>query len=262
MNIDEQISHVLTRYSETNDNFYVFDNIPDKKLINALRYYQVPEDASIYALLDTTVFGSAKTGLVITPYGLYWRNDSGFGQELNSLDWVEINQLLPMLSVSKYTLIFKPNVELDVSGSSTMKQGAIIELLNELAPLFNRLIEDVNEDYEMGIVAELMPPTLAVLAMNDGKIDDNLVGQAITVVQSMAHIDHAAIFSALTAQLQHYLAMGQQSMALIQLEQATLLAKWQALNPRQKQVLKNIMQSLQPQSPLAQKWQIQLQAMT
>ena len=145
MEFDNQINEILMRYSDNNDNFYAFETIPEKKLINALQYYQIPDDVSVYALLDTTVFGSAKTGLAITPYGIYWRNGSGIGNEVEAIDWVELNQLLPTISFSKYAIVFKPNVELDVSGS-TMKQEAIIALFSELEPLFHQLIDDVNQD--------------------------------------------------------------------------------------------------------------------
>ena len=257
MEFDNQINEILMRYSDNNDNFYAFETIPEKKLINALQYYQIPDDVSVYALLDTTVFGSAKTGLAITPYGIYWRNGSGIGNEVEAIDWVELNQLLPTISFSKYAIVFKPNVELDVSGS-TMKQEAIIALFSELAPLFNQLIDDVNQDYKIQAVTELLPQTLAMMAMNDAEIDNNLVGQAISAVQSVSRVDHAAIFSELSTKLQHYLALGQQSMALIQIEQATLLAKWQSLDTEQKKVLKNSLQMLQPQSTLAQQWKQRL----
>ena len=179
------------------------------------------------------------------------------GNEVEAIDWVELNQLLPTISFSKYAIVFKPNVELDVSGS-TMKQEAIIALFSELAPLFNQLIDDVNQDYKIQAVTELLPQTLAMMAMNDAEIDNNLVGQAISAVQSVSRVDHAAIFSELSTKLQHYLALGQQSMALIQIEQATLLAKWQSLDTEQKKVLKNILQMLQPQSTLAQQWKQRL----
>ena len=35
MEFDNQINEILMRYSDNNDNFYAFETIPEKKLINA-----------------------------------------------------------------------------------------------------------------------------------------------------------------------------------------------------------------------------------
>ena len=51
--------------------YFVGDVIPKKKLANARRSYPVPEQERIVALLDATVFGSAKDGLAVCTGGVY-----------------------------------------------------------------------------------------------------------------------------------------------------------------------------------------------
>jgi len=54
--------------------FFTFPDIPEKKLRNAkASYAHVSADEAIVGLQDSTAFGSAKTGLLATSSGVYWR---------------------------------------------------------------------------------------------------------------------------------------------------------------------------------------------
>lgn len=54
---------------------FVGENIPSKKLANACKSMCVKESANDVALLvDSTIFGSAKDGLVITSRAVYFKN--------------------------------------------------------------------------------------------------------------------------------------------------------------------------------------------
>ncbi|MFP4418954.1 MAG: hypothetical protein ACLFRG_00235 [Desulfococcaceae bacterium] len=48
--------------------------ITSKKLKNAHKKCCIPETENILALIDTTLFGSAKHSICFTPYHIYWRN--------------------------------------------------------------------------------------------------------------------------------------------------------------------------------------------
>jgi hypothetical protein len=81
----------------THKSLYV-GTIPPRKLSNAITTYATqvsPED--VLLLYDNTVFGSAKDGLLLTPEGVYWRNDSG---EADRLRYDEIRKV----DVLKYAL--------------------------------------------------------------------------------------------------------------------------------------------------------------
>jgi hypothetical protein len=62
-------------------------NINEKKLANARTAFKIPSDEDILALLDTTTFGSNKTGVAFGYRGLYWRNICENGR---SLPWGEL----------------------------------------------------------------------------------------------------------------------------------------------------------------------------
>jgi hypothetical protein len=50
------------------------DSIPELKLNNARESQHIPTSEVVIALIDTTVFGSAKDGLAVCESGLYWKN--------------------------------------------------------------------------------------------------------------------------------------------------------------------------------------------
>ena len=54
--------------------YYIKNSIPEKKLKNAMKEYPLPKGDIVLALIDTTIFGSAKEGVAIGQYGLSWKN--------------------------------------------------------------------------------------------------------------------------------------------------------------------------------------------
>ncbi len=76
--------------SFTGDNYYVGREIPQKKLANARKHYEIPPQELIVALIDTTAFGSAKNGLAICETGIYCRD---FSEQPQYSPWPEFSTL-------------------------------------------------------------------------------------------------------------------------------------------------------------------------
>ena len=55
--------------------YYLIGDVSEVKLNNAIDQYKIPSKEEIYAIIDSTVFGSAKNGLEIFSVGVYWKND-------------------------------------------------------------------------------------------------------------------------------------------------------------------------------------------
>lgn len=68
----ENIRDFCNRQSQ--DGFYAGNRIPGKKLGNAIGSYGIGHTTDVIALIDCTVFGSAKDGMAICENGLYWHN--------------------------------------------------------------------------------------------------------------------------------------------------------------------------------------------
>ncbi len=78
----------LTKYHKIHS-LYVGNKIPTLKLENAIQNFPVPNNEEIFALYDSTVFGSCKLGLAIGENGIYWKNDSYVKSNKNRLSWDE-----------------------------------------------------------------------------------------------------------------------------------------------------------------------------
>ena len=59
------------------DHLYSGTNIPEKKAKNLRKKAEIPADAVIFALYDSTAFGSAKDGVAFTSMGIYVHDDWG-----------------------------------------------------------------------------------------------------------------------------------------------------------------------------------------
>ena len=53
---------------------YVTPNIPEKKLRNARKFCEVPDEEDVLALIDCTVFGSASDAMLFGTRHLFFRN--------------------------------------------------------------------------------------------------------------------------------------------------------------------------------------------
>ena len=62
MDIYKMIAELLMR--QDCDDLYVGDNIPKSKLDNAIAHFPIAMDLNVIALIDCTVMGSCKNGLV------------------------------------------------------------------------------------------------------------------------------------------------------------------------------------------------------
>jgi serine/threonine protein kinase len=71
----EQLLLPVLRGFLPQDDLHVAPDIPEKKLANARKACEIPEAERILALVDATVFGSAKNCLAFGTEGLYFHND-------------------------------------------------------------------------------------------------------------------------------------------------------------------------------------------
>jgi len=63
----------LCRRHLGSSNSFVFPEIPQKRLQNALNLFQIQEE-EVAALYDDTLLGTAKDGFIFTTYGIFFRN--------------------------------------------------------------------------------------------------------------------------------------------------------------------------------------------
>lgn len=105
---------VLKAIADVGGGLFCCPNIPEKKLINAKVAMCVPPGEKVFALLDTTFFGSAKNGAVLTNWGVRWVNDWATESKIKALSWSELKGL--SISVDGFKLILAEGAVIGTAG--------------------------------------------------------------------------------------------------------------------------------------------------
>ena len=136
--------HLLMLINNINSNdYYPYGNIPSNKLQTAMQTYPVDPLDTPLALIDTTVMGSAKCGMVIGLKGIYFRNDWTTKTIKNFISWDELSRnTLPIGDGAMSCILLTSGCEFNMSGSS-MKKVVLINLLNQIVSLYRSAI--INE---------------------------------------------------------------------------------------------------------------------
>lgn len=106
---------VLKAVTEVGGGLYCCPNIPESKLVNAKVSMSVPPGEVVFALMDTTFFGSAKNGAVLTNWGVRWMNDWSTESKLHALSWEELKTCLPF-SVNGFDLKLTAGAVINTAG--------------------------------------------------------------------------------------------------------------------------------------------------
>ena len=131
-------SAIKTAVAKSGDqtNIYVGTSIPAKKLNNAIASMGVRVGEDVYALIDTTIFGSAKSGLVFTSEGIRWHNDWMQTNTIKTaLTWSEINNVIVSAHAVNNDLVFSEDAIVSLAGSSIAPKNlkSILRQIVELA---------------------------------------------------------------------------------------------------------------------------------
>ncbi|MBO2672073.1 hypothetical protein [Shewanella algae] len=114
------------------DGLFVAPNIPSKKAKNASACYGMSSSVDIYAIVDSTVFGSAKNGLAFTSEGLFWKNDWTTTSAKNHMSWEELVNTSQEHAVDGSDLLLGQGCAFGMAGSG-MKPAVLLKLLEKLA---------------------------------------------------------------------------------------------------------------------------------
>jgi len=114
--------------------YYVGEKIPLKKMVNAFTYYPIPDDERIVALLDSTTFGSGRTGLAICERGIYWRNRLLTEHKKGTfLPWDDFRSVHVEKGESKTVALGEGNI-FETSGAEG-EEDRLVELLSDVQTL-------------------------------------------------------------------------------------------------------------------------------
>jgi hypothetical protein len=132
---------------------YYLEPIPEKKATNAHENLHIPLTENIIALIDFTLFGSAKNAMVVTESGLYWKDDND--KYPFSISWAKLRHC--KLSEAKGThaknIKFGDGLQMNLLGTGPLGEDGnhvVIQLLNDL----KALAESVPEDQRILVISD------------------------------------------------------------------------------------------------------------
>jgi hypothetical protein len=120
---------------------YYHGSIPTKKQQNIMRFYSIPSNEKIIGVLDYTVRGSAKSGIVFGAEGLYWRKTMGSS---GSLSYRRLLQVRIEISEDGHQIRFvddKRVLNISVSEANIAPQK-FLELLLDIREAYKPVLAD------------------------------------------------------------------------------------------------------------------------
>lgn len=234
---------ILETYSFSD--FYTLENIPPNKLQNAIQHFPVDLEDTALALLDTTSFGSAKTGLVIGLKGIYFNNDWATRTDKNFISWDELAYGRSKIGKGKmFCVLIAPNCELSLAGSH-MKRDLLINLLNQIVELYRSLssehpmenshvakatqpqnIANLPSSSNDDIYQQIVPELMAVCIAADGEVEDSEIEMASNLIDGDELItDKTAALEALQTSLELLVSDKARSSAIFKLKVNTISSK-------------------------------------
>lgn len=129
---EEQLLSICRRYSGRQD-YYCGGEIPANKLINARKSLRIPSREQVLALINCTVFGSAKDAIAIASSGIYAKNTDSLGPQYFS--WKDLSEVTIVSSqqrLSAMDVTFSNGRTLNCNGQAMGVNDGIVPLLNDI----------------------------------------------------------------------------------------------------------------------------------
>ena len=262
--IKERLLAIINSYNS--DGYYKFGNIPSSKLQNAMQNYPVDPSDTPLALIDATVMGSAKVGMVIGLKGIYFKNDWTTKTDKNFLSWDTLNNSHSTIDKGSMScILIVPGCEFNMSGAS-MKRELLINLLNQLVSLYDEVINEpietapsaitpqsVKEEVlgiessvgQSSLYSEIVPEVIAVCLVSDGRVEDDEVELATTIIESDEFlVDKHSALESLSENIDRLSAEREKSKAIFKLKSTTILSKLSNLSNDEKERINIMLEGL------------------
>lgn len=151
--LDEILRSYINELILDEDDLYFYEDIPDKKLVNAIKSYSpdINEESNLLCLYDDTVFGSADEGFLITEDSISWKIYLGEKENFNFVDYISSEIIIPDDEDSQYLVITlqKGNINktIEVAESTFFQLKAFkifLDLINDSGGIFQINVNNTN----------------------------------------------------------------------------------------------------------------------
>lgn len=246
-NIRGSLLKIINTYSSRD--YYKHENIPPQKLETAIQNYPVALDETPLALIDTTILGSARAGMVIGLKGIYWRNDWTTRSDRSFISWDELAGGDFSIYKTRHGVQLARDCEFGMSGSS-FKNDACLNLLNNIIDLYRELQQSgdmqadagaaqeanelVGQDANLNLpppenyalYAQVVPEVIAFCIAADGDVEDSEVETASAIIEHDDFIENKAeALEILSSTIDTLISAREKSQAVFKLKLTTLGSK-------------------------------------
>ncbi len=130
--VPEKVLKIVVGYKSKD--YFPIGRIPQEKLQNARDVYFLDPDDEAVALIDATIFGSAKKGMVIGINGVYWRNEDGEDTGPHFISWDRLAVGKKSITTAFSGVALGAEGKFDLT-SCQMDKKLLVKLLSELVSL-------------------------------------------------------------------------------------------------------------------------------
>lgn len=123
-----EIINVLAKFKEMK--VLIDPEIPSKKLEVVKSKYGIPNNEKVLGFVDSTMLGSAKTGIAFTGKALYWKNSSE-KSDVNALSWKELIPYKDVMVAYLITVKLSKKIIIETGGASIHSE-VFIDLLKQV----------------------------------------------------------------------------------------------------------------------------------
>ncbi|MBA7540275.1 hypothetical protein ES705_32570 [subsurface metagenome] len=138
-----KILEICKKYKHISS-IYLYGNIPEKKIVNAIKEYEIPDGEPVLLLVDSTIFGSAKVGFALCENGVYWNTSWLVDTTLNYISWEDFSGKEIYLDESE--IDFGSGIKIELTAVENSEKEQIVELLNDIQAFLNRRVHHTNTD--------------------------------------------------------------------------------------------------------------------
>lgn len=229
--------------------YYVYREIPQKKLMASTSFHGVDPRDTVLALLDSTIAGSAENGMSITLKGVYWKNMWAVKTRKNSYTWEELRGIYNNIEIQSGCLVFEPGVQFSIPAN--YPNISLLNLIKNLTQFFIettqiKIVKNTSRDYNhqaennaetnqasvlignnpLNIYVEIVPELMALCMSADGEIEDSEVELATAIIESDDFIENKQIaLESLLLNVNKLIADKQKSNAIFKLKSASIISK-------------------------------------
>ena len=167
LSVQEVVYQFFEKIYKNNDDLYVSDAIPVKKLTNLRKTTEIPVNEGVFAIVDCTHLGSAKDGVAFCQSGIYIHNG-----------WSDTNSGKHFVSWEQFKKIYIENIKV-ITKNKKNKKGVKEQQLTD--DIF------IKHDVSIAMLGSSLPITALVQILK--KLHNALVEEQLPNDQQKSHAD-------------------------------------------------------------------------